>query len=59
MNPQDIRLWRVLILIVRHAQRAGHQGAGNIGIHNQQEQRYFCHECGKTFAATKLLPAAH
>jgi transposase-like protein len=27
-------------------------GAGNIGIHSQAEQRYWCRTCGRTFAAT-------
>ena len=26
---------------------------GNIGIHSQKEQRFICHECHKTFSATK------
>jgi hypothetical protein len=26
---------------------------GNIGIHSQQEQRFLCHACQKTFSATK------
>ena len=26
---------------------------GNIGIHSQKEQRFLCHECQKTFSATK------
>jgi len=28
-------------------------GKGNIGVHSQKDQRYICHACGKTFAATK------
>src|SRR5919201_1157314 len=31
----------------------GHTGRGNIGIHSQKEQRFICHECQKTFSATK------
>jgi len=31
----------------------GQVGKGNIGIHSHSEQRYICHECGKTFSATK------
>jgi transposase-like protein len=31
----------------------GQIGKGNIGIHNQKEERYICHECKQTFAATK------
>jgi len=29
----------------------GQKGKGNIGVQSQQEQRYICHECGKTFVA--------
>jgi transposase-like protein len=29
----------------------GHTGQGNIGIHAQQEQRFLCHACHKTFSA--------
>jgi transposase-like protein len=32
---------------------SGQVGAGNIGIHNQQEHRYICHVCKGTFAETK------
>ena len=31
----------------------GQVGKGNISVHSQKEQRYKCHVCGKTFAATK------
>ncbi len=31
----------------------GQKGKGNIGIQSQQEKRYICHECGKTFCARK------
>ncbi len=31
----------------------GQQGRGNIGVHQAAEQRYICHECHKTFSATK------
>jgi transposase-like protein len=31
----------------------GHTGQGDIGIHSQQEQRFICTQCGKTFTATK------
>ena len=34
----------------------GKIGAGNIGIHSRKEQRYGCHTCGKTFAATHGTP---
>jgi transposase-like protein len=30
----------------------GQVGQGNIGVHSQVEQRYVCHRCGRTFAAT-------
>lgn len=32
---------------------SGKCGAGNIGVHSQQDQRYRCKTCGKTFSATK------
>src|SRR5947207_3611620 len=32
---------------------SGQTGKGNIGIHSQQEQRFICHECHKTFSARK------
>ena len=31
----------------------GQVGQGNIGVHSQREQRYVCHTCGRTFAATR------
>src|SRR5207248_8032535 len=31
----------------------GQTGQGNIGIHSRKEQRFICHECQKTFSATK------
>ena len=31
----------------------GQSGQGNIGIHARKEQRFLCHECHKTFSATK------
>ncbi len=31
----------------------GQIGKGNLGIHSRKEERYVCHECGKTFAARK------
>lgn len=34
----------------------GQVGAGNIGVHSQIEQRYKCHVCKKTFAATTGTP---
>ena len=30
----------------------GQVGQGNMGVHSEQEQRYLCHTCGRTFAAT-------
>jgi transposase-like protein len=30
----------------------GQVGQGNIGVHSQTEQRYVCHTCRRTFAAT-------
>lgn len=32
---------------------SGQMGKGNITIHSQQEKRYYCKVCGKTFAETK------
>ena len=34
----------------------GQAGQGNIGVHSQQEQRYVCQTCGRTFAATTGTP---
>jgi transposase-like protein len=34
----------------------GQVGQGNIGVHSQQEQRYVCHTCGRTFAASTGTP---
>jgi transposase-like protein len=31
----------------------GRTGEGNIGVHSEAEKRYICHECKKTFVATK------
>jgi transposase-like protein len=31
----------------------GKIGQGNIGVHSQQEHRYICHSCGKTFSMSK------
>src|SRR2546430_7710656 len=36
-----------------HCHARGQTGMGNIGIHSQKEQRFICHECHKTFSATK------
>jgi transposase-like protein len=32
---------------------SGQVGKGNISVHSQQERRYICNVCGKTFAETK------
>jgi transposase-like protein len=37
----------------RHCPTRGQTGMGNIGIHAQKAQRFICHECHKTFSATK------
>src|SRR5204863_4551654 len=37
----------------RHCPARGQTGQGNIGIHSRKEQRFICHECQKTFSATK------
>ena len=31
----------------------GQIGQGNIGVHSQQEGRYICHVCDRTFTASK------
>src|SRR5262249_25251235 len=36
-----------------HCHARGQTGKGNIGIHARKEQRFICHECHKTFSATK------
>src|SRR5215467_11811269 len=36
-----------------HCPARGQTGKGNIGIHSQQEQRFICHACHKTFSARK------
>jgi len=36
-----------------HCHARGQTGMGNIGIHSRKEQRFICHECHKTFSATK------
>src|SRR5919198_5058718 len=36
----------------RHCPARGQTGRGNIGIHSQQERRFICHACQKTFSAT-------
>src|ERR671925_2053499 len=37
----------------RNCPARGQTGQGNIGVHSQKEQRFICHECQKTFSATK------
>ena len=37
----------------RNCPARGQTGRGNIGVHSQKEQRFICHECHKTFSATK------
>jgi transposase-like protein len=37
----------------RHCPPRGQTGMGNIGIHAQKAPRFICHECHKTFSATK------
>ena len=34
----------------------GQVAQGNIGVHSQVEERYVCHTCGRTFAATRGTP---
>jgi transposase-like protein len=34
----------------------GQAGLGNIKVHSHKDQRYRCHTCGKTFAASKGTP---
>jgi len=36
-----------------HCHARGQIGQGNLGLHSQQEQRFLCHACHKTFSATK------
>lgn len=31
----------------------GRTGQGNIGVHDRKDERYMCHECKRTFSATK------
>src|SRR5512132_1575016 len=37
----------------RNCPARGQTGQGNIGLHSQQEQRFICHACHKTFSTTK------
>jgi transposase-like protein len=45
MNPHDVWCPNVA------CPARGQVGQGNIGVHSQQERRYRCHACGKTFGA--------
>ena len=47
MNPQEV------FCLNLDCPARGQQGKGNIGVHSTVEQRYICHECGKTFSATQ------
>ena len=51
MNSQDIFCPNL------DCRARGHVGKGNIGVHigvhNEGEPRYICHECRETFTATK------
>jgi transposase-like protein len=47
MNPRDV--WCPNLACPARGQR----GRGNIGVHSQQERRYRCHVCHKTFGARR------
>lgn len=47
MNPQEVFCPHLC------CRARGQRGKGNIGVHSVVEQRYVCHECGKTFSATQ------
>lgn len=47
MNPREIFCPNI------DCPARGHRGRGNISIHSQQEGRYWCSECERSFAATK------
>lgn len=47
MNPQEVFCPNETCLA------RGQIGKGNIGIHSQEERRYKCNVCGKTFVETK------
>lgn len=47
MNPQKIFCPNIA------CPARGQTEKGKIGIHSQQERRYICHVCGKTFTETK------
>ncbi len=47
MNPQEVFCQNI------DCYARGHIGRGNISIHSEEDERYVCDECKKTFAATK------
>ncbi len=47
MNPQDVFCTNI------DCPARGQRGAGNIGIHSQQDKRYVCSVCHRTFSVTK------
>lgn len=47
MNPQEVFCPNL------DCPARGQKGRGNIGVQSQQEKRYICQECGKTFVARK------
>lgn len=47
MNPQEI------FCLNLDCPARGQKGKGNIGVQSQQDKRYICQECGKTFSARK------
>jgi len=47
MNPQDVFCTNI------GCPARGQRGAGNIGIHSQQDKRYVCSVCHQTFSVTK------
>ncbi len=50
MNPQEV--WCPNL----HCPARGQLGQGNIGVHSQQERRYRCRVCSKTFGARTGTP---
>jgi len=47
VNPQDVFCTNI------DCPARGQRGAGNIGIHSQQDKRYVCSVCHRTFSVTK------
>jgi transposase-like protein len=47
MNPHDIFCPNI------ECPARGQNGKENIGIHSQEDERYICHECNKTFTTTR------